>query len=159
MPTRAEGRHHATDEDQEAVVHLLEPLSNTEIEAAVSIVKADSRVTDTFRFVTVVLNEPPKDIVLKYEGAGEIEREAQVILLDRASGLCVEALVSLTRSDITSWSPLEGVQRAIMLDEFVECDRGEAFARVPRGPAGALPGSRQLDLGNVGSEHRTGTSV
>ena len=114
---------------EKAVVHPLEPLSNTEIEAAVSIVKADPRVTDTFRFVTVVLNEPTKDIVLNYEGAGEIEREAQVILLDRASALCVEALVSLTRSDITSWSPLEGVQPSLMLDEFAECE--EAVKRSP----------------------------
>ena len=38
-------------------------------------------------------------------------------------------MVSLTQSAITSWGSLEGVQPAIMLDEFVECE--EAVKRSP----------------------------
>ena len=114
--------------EQEATVHPLEPLSKAEVESAVAIVKAHPQMTETSRFVTVMLNEPAKEVVLKYTSGNQVEREAFVIL-DNASGQCVEALVSLPRSAITSWRPLEGVQPAIMLDEFVECE--EAVKRSP----------------------------
>lgn len=116
-------------QNQEAAVHPLEPLSEVEVKAAVAIVKADQRATDTCRFVTVVLNEPGKQTVLNYKPGDGIEREAFVILLDNASGQCAEAVVSLTQSAITSWCALDGVQPAIMLDEFVECE--EAVKRSP----------------------------
>ena len=116
-------------QNQEAAVHPLEPLSEVEVKAAVAIVKADQRATDTCRFVTVVLNEPGKQRVLNYKPGDGIEREAFVILLDNASGQCAEAVVSLTLSAITSWCALDGVQPAIMLDEFVECE--EAVKRSP----------------------------
>ena len=112
-----------------AAVHPLEPLSNVEVEAAVAVVKSDPRMTGTSRFVTVVLNEPAKEMVLDYVPGSEVEREALVILLDNASGQCVEAVVSLTQSAISSWRSLEGVQPVIMLDEFVECE--EAVKRSP----------------------------
>ena len=110
-------------------VHPLEPLSESEVEEAVAVVKSDPRMTGTSRFVTVVLNEPDKESVLGYTSGTTIEREAFVILLDNVTGLCVEALVSLTRSEITSWLPIQGAQPAIMLDEFVECE--EAVKRSP----------------------------
>ena len=77
----------------------------------------------------MVLNEPAKQTVLHYTPDEAVEREAFVILLDSASGQCVEAVVSLQRSAVISWSPLQGVQPAIMLDEFVECE--EALKRSP----------------------------
>ena len=116
-------------QEHEVAVHPLEPLSKAEVESAVAIVKADPRTTDTSRFVTVVLNEPSKEAVLGYTPGSLVEREAFVILLDNSSGQCVEALVSLTQSAITLWRPLEGVQPAIMLDEFVECE--QAVKRSP----------------------------
>ena len=116
-------------QNQRAAVHPLEPLSEIEVGAAVAIVVADPRSTDACRFVSVMLNEPAKQTVLSYTSGDAVEREAFVILLDNASGQCVEAVVSLTQSAITSWRPLEGVQPAIMLDEFVECE--EAVKRSP----------------------------
>ena len=116
-------------QERAASVHPLEPLSKAEVEAVVVTVKADPGITDTTRFVTVVLREPDKDRVLDYVPGSAVEREALVILLDNASGQCVEALVSLTQSAVTSWRTLEGVQPAIMLDEFVECE--EAVKRSP----------------------------
>jgi primary-amine oxidase len=77
---------------QQTAAHPLEPLSKAEVEAVVEIVKADSRVSDGFRFVTVMLNEPDKQVVLNYKPGAEFEREAFVVLLDRVSGVCVEAV-------------------------------------------------------------------
>ena len=52
-----------------------------------------------------------------------------MILLDNATGQCVETIVSLTEHAVTSWRPLDGVQPAIMLDDVVECE--EAVKRSP----------------------------
>ena len=116
-------------QNRETAVHPLEPLSKEEVEAAVAIVKEDLRSTPTCRFVTVVLNEPAKQTVLDHVPGDLVERQAFVILLDNASGECVEAVASLTQSAITSWVSLENVHPAIMLDEFVECE--EAVKRSP----------------------------
>ena len=112
-----------------ATTHPLEPLSKTEIESAVAIVGSDSRVTDAHRFVTVVLNEPEKQLVLSYSPDEPVEREAFVVLLERTTAHCIEAVVSLTQSAVTSWNTIEGAQPAIMLDEFVECE--EAVKQSP----------------------------
>ena len=113
----------------EPPAHPLEPLSKAEVAAAVEAVRQDRRATPTTRFVSVMLNEPPKHAVVNYEPGARIEREAFVVLLDNATGQCVEAIVSLTGHVVTSWRLLEGVQPAIMLDEFVECE--EAVKRSP----------------------------
>ena len=86
-----------------ATTHPLEPLSKAEIESAVAITKADSRVNEAHRFVSVVLNEPDKQSVLGYRQDSHVEREAFVVLLDRSTAHCIEAVVSLTQSAITSW--------------------------------------------------------
>ena len=112
-----------------ATTHPLEPLSKAEIESAVAITKADSRVNEAHRFVSVVLNEPDKQSVLSYTQDNHVEREAFVVLLDRSTAHCIEAVVSLTQSAITSWLAIEGAQPAILLDEFVECE--EAVKRSP----------------------------
>ena len=116
-------------ESQTATTHPLEPLTKTEIEMAVAIVTADTRVNDVHRFVSVTLNEPDKQSVLEYAMDRHVEREAFAVLLDRSSGHCIEAIVSLTQSAVTSWTAIEGAQPAIMLDEFVECE-----AAVKRSP-------------------------
>ena len=105
-----------------ATIHPLEPLSKAESESAIAIVKSDARVNGAHRFVSVSLNEPDKQSVLSYEADSEIEREAFVVLLDRDTAHCIEAIVSLTRSTVTAWKTIEGAQPAIMLDEFVECE-------------------------------------
>ena len=113
----------------EPSVHPLEPLSKAEVEAVVEVVKRDTRITGTSRFVSIMLNEPAKDAVVSYEPGYQVEREAFVVLLDNATGQCVEAVVSPTRQAVASWRPQDGVQPAIMLDEFVECE--EAVKRSP----------------------------
>ena len=113
----------------EPPIHPLEPLSKAEVATAVDAIRQDPRTTPTTRFVSVMLNEPPKYVVVNYEPGDRIEREAFVVLLDNATGQCVEAIASLTEHAVTSWRPLDGVQPAIMLDEFVECE--EAVKRSP----------------------------
>lgn len=85
--------------------------------------KADRRVTGDFRFVGVTLDEPPNEEVLNYQDGLDVPRDAFVILLESARWQCIEVIVSLSESAVLSWVALEGVQPAIMLDEFIDVRR------------------------------------
>ncbi len=105
--------------------HPLEPLTADEIAMVVRLVQEDDRAT-ACRFVSVMLNDAPKESVLAGEGAA---REVEVVMLDSATRACIAAIVSLSAGTVRSWRRLEGVQPAIMGDEFIECE--EAVKRSP----------------------------
>src|SRR6185437_623301 len=68
-------------------------------------------------------HEPPKDTVLAFAPGSRVEREAFVILLDRAQGHTYEAIVSLSSGTITSWQHVPQAQPNIVVEEFLECER------------------------------------
>ncbi len=102
--------------------HPLEPLSAEEITRGVEILRAHRDLADTVRFSTVELHEPRKSDVLDWPLAGPLEREAFLIVMDRADGTVHEAVVSLDAGTVTEWRHLPGVQPRIMAEEFVECE-------------------------------------
>lgn len=104
------------------IQHPLEPLSAEEVTAAVAIIRAERNLDERIRFPMVVLNEPPKSVVLNFKDGDEIEREAFVIILNNATGATYEAIVSLTAKAVKSWQHIPDVQPSIMLDEFGECE-------------------------------------
>ena len=114
-----------------AIQHPLEPLTAEELGAAVAIVREKRQLSKHFRFVSVALHEPPKDVVLSFKEGEKVHREAFLKLLDNTDGAAYEAIVDLTANDITTWKHLPGVQPSVMLDEFFECEqllkRDEAF--------------------------------
>src|SRR5262249_11124234 len=59
--------------------HPLDPLEPDEIQQAVAIVRKERQPGDSVRFVTVTLNEPPKEVVRHPRPAGRSPREAFVI--------------------------------------------------------------------------------
>ena len=97
-------------------VHPLTPLSPEEIAQAVSLLRAGGWADEETRFVAVMLREP---------GPGEEEpagRRAFCILLDRAGGRTLEAEVDLEAGDVAWCREVPGVQPAVTLDEFFECE-------------------------------------
>ena len=102
--------------------HPLDPLSPSEIERAVSILRAERQLGERTRFESVELKEPPKDRIVSRNGHESAGREAIIILLDNESGATHEAVVSLTEDRLISWTHIPGVQPRIMLDEFFECE-------------------------------------
>jgi primary-amine oxidase len=102
----------------------------SEIESAVAIARKGRRLSDSIRFVTVTLNEPAKDVVRSPRPDGRFPREAFMILLDSATGRGYEAVVDLSRGNVTRYEALPaGVQPPIMVDEFLECE--DAVKRSP----------------------------
>ena len=105
------------------VQHPLEPLTRDEIAASVDVLRRERSLGPRVRFVNITLQEPPKEAVLAYPSQDPIERQAFAILLDNETGRTYEAIVSLTRRTVVSWECIPDVQPAIMLDEFLECEK------------------------------------
>jgi len=76
--------------------HPLDPLTAEEIETVSQILKRDRGLADSARFVYVTLREPAKDVVLKHQPGEAFDREAHVVLRERAERTSYEAVVSIT---------------------------------------------------------------
>ena len=110
-------------ETRSPTAHPLDPLTPGEIVRAVGILNRDQVIGPRVRYETVVLNEPPKDDVLAYDGTRALPREAFICILDNDSRRTYEAVVSLSEDTVKSWNHIPGVQPKIMLDEFYECEQ------------------------------------
>ncbi len=101
-------------------MHPLEPLSQSEVQHAVLLLRQSGHITTTMRFVSVSLIEPTK---AAYRAGGILPREAFVSLFDNAANACYEAVVNLTQSQLISWKHIPGVQPTITIDEQIECEQ------------------------------------
>lgn len=113
-----------------AVRHPLEPLSADEIEAAAAILKADRQLEETFQFVCITLREPAKAEMISCPGATGPDRQAFVVLRDRAMRAVYEAVVSLSHGEVRSWRAVPGVQVPLTADEVAAYE--EVVKRDPR---------------------------
>ncbi len=110
------------------VSHPLDPLSRAEISRAVSILKDGPAAAETFRFISVELREPAKELL---RTGSETVREADAVLVDRGTGNAYETVVDLDSGIVQTWTQLaSGVQPPFMLDEFAECE--ESCRKDPR---------------------------
>ncbi len=110
--------------------HPLDPLTTEEIVRAVEIVRKTRQVDDTWRFVTITLAEPHKPAMKTFQPGGRISRAAFVIAIDRTKGQAYEGTVDLIKGSLERFDPLAaGLQPAITLDEFAECE--EAIKKSP----------------------------
>ncbi|UGS33830.1 primary-amine oxidase [Capillimicrobium parvum] len=104
-------------------MHPLDPLTATEIASAVRIARRDRELGERVRFVTVTLREPPKETVRAWTSGAPVERIAELVVLDPAHQASFEGLVSLTGDAVVAWERVDGVQPAIMVEEYEECER------------------------------------
>ena len=105
------------------VRHPLDPLTASEIESAVAVLRSQQSLGAKVRFESIVLNEPPKDIVLNFNGTDATGREAFIVLFENDTGATYEAVVSLDEGEVKSYKHIPGVQPRITMDEFYECER------------------------------------
>ncbi len=131
-PKARERAEHAADASsaKSPLRHPLDPLEPDEIRLAVDIVRREKKLADSFRFVTVTLNEPAKAALVHPEAGAFIPREVFMVLLDNATGRGYEVVVNFAKQSVTRFDALApGVQPSITLDEFVECE--EAARKSP----------------------------
>jgi len=103
--------------------HPLDPLTAEEIREAAAIVRRDRGVGPGWRFASIELREPGKEILLAPEPGQVTAREAVVVCWDRSDGRAYRAVVSLTDSAVTAWEDLPGQQPNMTVDEWHECDQ------------------------------------
>ncbi len=101
----------------------LEPLTAEELTAAVTIVRGERNLSEHVRFVSVNLHEPSKDVVLNFKPGDAFPREAFIVLLDKATGMTYEAIVSLSERRLSSWRQVSGVQPPILFEEVVASEK------------------------------------
>ena len=115
---------------EDRVRHPLDPLRPEEIRLAAASLRDVQSLPDTYKFVSIALNEPSKARVLHPKADALIPREARLVLLDRATGTGYEATVNLSSRSVARFEALpKGVQTPIMMDEFGECE--EAAKKSP----------------------------
>jgi primary-amine oxidase len=99
--------------------HPLDPLTKDEITTAVSVLRSSGKATSASRLPVIVLNEPPKQEVLRYRPGAPIRREAFVVVYERASNSTAEAIVDLNARKLLSWKPVPGVEPSFMYEDYV----------------------------------------
>ncbi|MEJ9233035.1 primary-amine oxidase [Peribacillus butanolivorans] len=104
------------------VGHPLEPLTAEEILKAVAILKEQKNLNDSARFEQVGLYEPAKEVVLNFKEGDPVTREAFIIVLDTKDSKTYEAVVSITKEEVSSWEHIPGVQPSFLLEEYSELE-------------------------------------
>ena len=117
--------------------HPLDPLTPTEIDAAREILEAETDTSERTRYIEIVLNEPPKADLRAHEADGEpVDREAKVVLRDKAETETYEGVVSLDDETVVSWEHLPDAQPRMIGEEFVAVEEvvtdDEAFREAVR---------------------------
>jgi len=87
--------------------HPLAPLTADEIRAVRRIIDAQGLLGESVRFVYTALDEPHKEIVLAFSPGDPIERRARVLLLDRATGLGTDLVVSITGDRVVTQQSID----------------------------------------------------
>jgi primary-amine oxidase len=100
--------------------HPLDPLSADEIRAAVAVLRRDRGVTDRWRFASIELREPAKDVVRAFTPGAPVARQALVTCWSRDDGVAHKAVVSLTDDAVVSWEAVPGEQPNMTVDEWHE---------------------------------------
>jgi primary-amine oxidase len=110
--------------------HPLDPLSADEMRAAAAILRRDHGVTGRWRFASIELREPSKQVVREHAPGDPVAREATVICWNRDDGNVYKARVDLTGDRAVAFEHQPDGQPNMTVDEFTECD--QTLRRDPR---------------------------
>ncbi len=102
--------------------HPLDPLTADEIRRAVAIVRRDRDVGERWRFASIELREPSKDVVRTWGAGDDCERVARVVCFNRDDSKAYRAVVSLTGDAVLSWAHEPDGQPNMTMDEMHDCD-------------------------------------
>jgi primary-amine oxidase len=101
--------------------HPLDPLSSSEIESAVSVLRGSGDTNAETRFVLIDLDEPNKQDVLAWKPGQPFPRRAFVIA--RRDRTVYQGVVDLGARRVENWRAVPHVQSAILEEEIEEARR------------------------------------
>jgi primary-amine oxidase len=102
--------------------HPLEPLSAEEFRQTAAVLRRDSGVTESFRFASIELSEPPKSDVRGWRAGDPVRRTSFAVLWNRADNKTYQATVDLTGDSVLSFEHVEGVCPNFTVDEYHDVD-------------------------------------
>ena len=102
--------------------HPLDPLSPAEFQSTAAILRRDQGVTDSWRFASIELKEPPKIEVKAWKPGDAVPRRSLSVLWDKETNETYEAVVDLVGDRVDSWTHQPGVCPNFTIDEYHEVD-------------------------------------
>lgn len=102
--------------------HPLDPLSPTEFQSTAAILRRDQSVTDSWRFASIELKEPPKIEVKAWRPGDAVPRRSLSVLWDKQTNETYEAVVDLVGDRVDSWTHQPGVCPNFTIDEYHDVD-------------------------------------
>ena len=116
------------------VDYPLDPLTYDELATVVGILHDSEHFAMGMRFIEISLREPAKSFMKTYSHGQDFEREAAVILIDNYKKATLEAVVSLSRGEVTEFDGTKEIGQPLLVqDEFIEltvvCMQNEEIAR------------------------------
>jgi len=111
--------------------HPLAALTSDEIVRAAEVVRAAGRLTDGARFASIVLHEPAKATVSSWRPGDPIDREVRCTIVPGPAAELVEAVVSVTKGELRSWTELADTRPAILFEEAITAIVAAAADRAP----------------------------
>jgi primary-amine oxidase len=105
----------------DTATHPLDMLHASEVESAIKILRADPRLTEAARFAYVGLAEPPKDVARGWAPGSPVDRALRVTIVPGPKADVIEAVVDVTRGEITSWKEVHDVRPGLLMEESINC--------------------------------------
>jgi primary-amine oxidase len=102
--------------------HPLEPLRAAEFRQTATVLRRDCGVTESYRFASIELKEPPKAAVKGWRPGDPISRTSQAVVWDRADNKTYEAIVDLGADRLVSWQHVPDVCPNFTVDEYHDAD-------------------------------------
>jgi len=104
--------------------HPLEPLTASEIQAAVTLLRSHPEFTPTTRIISIMLKEPPKEIVYVWPEVSSPDRLAEAVLFDNAINAAFTSQLNLTSNSLLDYTRApDGMQPTLSFDEQVACEK------------------------------------
>ncbi|RRO20443.1 primary-amine oxidase [Saccharopolyspora rhizosphaerae] len=96
-----------TERPATTTAHPLDPMTAEEVNAVRAALEQAGLLGEHVRFTFVALEEPDKDSVLAHEPGQAVDRRFRAVLLDLATGVSHDTVVSATRSTVDSMRRLD----------------------------------------------------
>jgi primary-amine oxidase len=99
------------------VQHPLDALATQEYWTVYDVLTASGHLDGDTHFVSILLHEPAKSVVLAWKSGDAVSREADVVLLRKER--VIEARVDIGARKVESWKEIPGVQGAVFESEIL----------------------------------------
>ena len=99
--------------------HPLDMLTGDEIIRAAEILRASGRVPESALFAHMVLHEPEKEALARWQPDDPVERRVRVVVVPGPTMRLHEVVVSVTKGEIVDWRDHDDMRPALLMTEAV----------------------------------------